>query len=126
MNAKELMWAYLLSNGYANTSWNQYGGRFEINKKDTKKCFDDIFKNGIDWSKTNEPHDDNKADFNGTFAETESYTKTLSGTLYTKSGNKWIWKCIFDDAKNIFEIVAALHNIKSVESVIAERIMKGL
>jgi hypothetical protein len=131
MKASEYAWCYVLANGCAvdkeqgyGSGWNYYGGRFECEKQLTLECLGDILATGINWKLTNEPSDNRQSEFNSTFDEPTDM-KTLEGTMYTNSGGKYRWGCLFEEPTSVFEVLEYMSQHPSIEAVVTNRLENG-
>jgi len=119
MNAQELSWAYLIREGCVYKDFNYYSGTYECMPKKTRECLEDIREHGINWAKSGEPSDGYQTEFVDTFSE-PAHISTLEGTLVSNSGKKYKWGCLFNEPRNVFEIIAEFHKITSIDEIAAE------
>jgi len=119
MNAQQLSWAYLIREGCIYKEFNFWSGTYDCMPTKTKKCLEDIKKNGIDWEKSNEPSDGWQQEFTDTFSDPATVA-TLEGILVSNSGKKYKWGCRFSEPRDVFEIMAEFYKLQSIEEIIVE------
>lgn len=117
MNAQELSWGYLIREGCVYKDFSYWSGTYDDMPKKTNDCLKDIKANGINWEKSGEPSDGYRSEFTDTFHDPMNVA-TLEGTLVTNSGKKYKWGCLFKEPRNVFEIIAEYHNLKSVDEIV--------
>jgi len=87
MEAKEIMWRYLLANGSPIKKEGYYGDEIDM----TVSRDVDVNMSKIDWKKTREPVTDLEEQFNGTFHPATTVS-VLRGEAILKNGKKQLWK----------------------------------
>lgn len=121
MNAQELSWAYLIREGCVYKDFCYWSGNYKEMPVKTTQCLEDIREHGINWKKSGEPSDGCQSEFVDTFSE-PAHISTLEGTLVSNSGKKYKWGCLFNEPRNVFEIMAEFHKITSIDEIAAERL----
>lgn len=130
MDIKQILWGFVLQNGYHTTGkYSYYGGdydHFDANLAYTyngekeiyhTKLLTRIKKVGINWIKTTEPIGESVARFEGTFNES-SESEWLIGDLYLLDGS--LIKVAYNDPDGmgsyIKKMVQLMSTINSVDN----------
>lgn len=111
LDAKKIVWAYMLENGYeTNGEWSYYGSGYEPalgypSKYDAKAMgakknalLEKVRTVGVDWKTTAMPEPRTQPLFNGTFNEATN-AESLLGTLVLNDGTKYLIGCGDEEAR---------------------------
>ena len=117
------MWAYLIKHG-TTKEFSFYGGGFSMycpgEVEAHLKKLREISRDGVDWKRTKEPHDDYQSEFTDTFSDA-AYVKTFEGTLITKKGKKYNFGATWDEPKNVFVMFAELTNLEDFDEILKQK-----
>lgn len=105
MNAKQILWKFLINNGEVITNFNYYGNTVGYEETNTWRHISeqDDFLDYIDWEKTEDVKDGLMDKFEGTFRENPPVS-VLEGVLVTQRGGELSW--VFDaDDINLTELI---------------------